>query len=77
MSTILLYLSIVLSWPEAVRLRPKHVVKYNLIVIIASSLDVCGVLTVHNVLYKLEEMVYRETHLFSEAVRENVRLCLF
>ena len=33
-------------------LRPKHVAKYNLIVIIASCLDVCCVLTVHSTLYK-------------------------
>jgi len=30
----LLYLNIVLSWPEDGRLPPKHVAKYNLIVII-------------------------------------------
>jgi len=48
----LLYLNIVLSWPEDGRLRPKHVAKYNLIVITASCLDVCCVLTVHNILYK-------------------------
>jgi len=47
----LLYLNIVLSWPEDGRSRPKHVAKYNLIVIIASCLDVCCVLTVHNTLY--------------------------
>jgi len=41
-----------LNWPEDGRLRPKHVAKYNLIVIIASYLDVCCVLTVHNILYK-------------------------
>ena len=29
---------IVLNWPEDGRLRPKHVAKYNLIVIIASCL---------------------------------------
>ena len=52
MSTILLYLNIVLSWPEDGRLRPKHVAKHNLIVIIASCLDVCCVLTVHNILHK-------------------------
>ena len=33
------------------RLRPKHVAKYNLIAIIASRLDVCCVLTVHNILH--------------------------
>ena len=48
----LLYLSIVLNWPEDGRLRPKHVAKYNLIVITASCLDVCCVLTVHNMLHK-------------------------
>jgi len=44
--------NIVLSWPEDDRLRPKHVAKYNLIVIITSCLDVCCVLPVHNILYK-------------------------
>ena len=48
----LLYISAVLIWPEDVRSRPKHVVKYNLIVIIVSCLDVCCVLTVHNIYYK-------------------------
>ena len=48
----LLYLNIVLRWPEDGRLRPKHVTKYNLIVIIAPCLDLCCVLTVHNILYK-------------------------
>jgi len=48
---ILLYLNIVLNWPEDGRLRAKHAAKYNLIVIIASGLDVCCVLTVHNVSY--------------------------
>ena len=33
------------------RSRPKHVAKYNLIVIITSSIDICCVLTVHNTLY--------------------------
>jgi hypothetical protein len=32
--------------------RPKHVAKYHLILIIASCLDVCCLLTVHNLLYK-------------------------
>ena len=50
----LLYLNIVLNWPEDGRLRPKHVAKYNLIVIIASCLDVCCVLKVHNILYKFD-----------------------
>jgi len=45
-------LNVVLSWPEDGRLRPKHVAKYNLTVIIASCLDVCRVLTAHNILYK-------------------------
>ena len=31
----LLYLNIFLSWPEDGRLQPKHVAKYNVIVIIA------------------------------------------
>jgi len=43
-----------LNWPEDGRLRPKHVAKYNLLVIIASCLDVCFVLTVHNILYKFD-----------------------
>jgi len=47
------YLNIVLSWPEDGRSRPKHVAKYNLILIIASCLDVCCVLTVHNILYNI------------------------
>ena len=38
------------NWPEDGRLRPKHVAKYNLIIISASCLDVCCVLTVHNIL---------------------------
>ena len=54
----LLYLNIVLSWPEDGRSRPKQVAKYNLTVIIASCLDACCVLTVHNILYKFEEMSY-------------------
>ena len=49
-----MYLNIVLSWPEDGRLRPKHVAKYNLLVIIASCLDVCCVLTVRNILYKFD-----------------------
>ena len=40
-----LYLNIVLNWPEDGRLRPKHVAKYNLILIIASCLGVGCVLT--------------------------------
>ena len=51
----LLYLNIVLNWLEDGRLRPKHVAKYNLIVIIASCLDVCCVLTVRNTLYKFDK----------------------
>ena len=43
---------VVLSWPEDGRSRPKHVAKYNLIVIIASCLDLCCVLTVRNILHK-------------------------
>ena len=50
--TILLYLNIVFNWREDGHLRPKHVAKYNLIVIIASCLVVCYVLTVRNILYK-------------------------
>ena len=50
----LLYLKILLNWPEDGRLWLKHVAKYNLIVIIASCLDVCCVLTVHNILYKFK-----------------------
>ena len=49
----LLYLNIVLNWPEDGHLRPKHVAKYNLIVTITSCLDVCCVLTVHNILHKI------------------------
>jgi len=48
----LLYLNIVLIWPEDGRLRPKHAAKHNLILIIASCLDVCCVLTVYNTLHK-------------------------
>ena len=56
----LLYLNIVLNWPEDGRLRPKHVAKYNLIVIIASCLDVRCVLTVHKILYKkVRTVAYR------------------
>ena len=43
-------LNIVLSWPEDGRLRPKHVAKYNLTVIIASCLNACYVLMVQNIL---------------------------
>ena len=50
----LLHLDTVLNWPEDGRLRPKHVAKYNLILIIASCLDVCCVLTVRNILCKRE-----------------------
>ena len=46
-------MNIVLNSPEDGRLRPKHVAKCNLIVIIASCLDVCCVLTVHNILCNL------------------------
>ena len=49
---ILRYVNIVLSWPEDCRSRPKHVAKYNLILIIASCLDLCCVLTVQNILHK-------------------------
>jgi len=49
-----MYLNTALSWPEDGRLRPKNVAKYNLIVIIASCLDVCCVLMVHNILYKFD-----------------------
>ena len=47
-------LIVVLNWPEDGRSRPKHVVKCNLIVIIAACLDVCCVLTVCNILYKFD-----------------------
>ena len=50
----LLYLNIALNQPEDGRLRPKYVAKYNLIVIIASCLDVFCVLTVYNILYKFD-----------------------
>ena len=45
-------ISFTLKWPEGGRLRPKNVAKYNLILIIASCLDVCCVLTIHNILHK-------------------------
>jgi len=48
------YPNIALNWPEDGRLRPKHVAKYSLIVINASCLDVCCVLTVHGILYKFD-----------------------
>ena len=48
---ILLYLNIVFNWRKNGHLRPKHVAKYNLIVIIASCLDV---LTVRIILYKFD-----------------------
>ena len=51
--TILRYFNIVLSWHEVGRSRPKHVAKYNLIVIIASFLDICFLLTEHTIVYKL------------------------
>jgi len=35
--------------------RSKHVAKYNLILIFASCLEVCSVLTVHNILHKTDE----------------------
>jgi len=57
-STVLTYLNIVLSWPEHGRSWPKHVAKYYLIVIIASYFDVCFVLTVHNILYKLQNKFF-------------------
>ena len=49
-----LYCTLILfsNWPEDGRLRPKHVAKYKLFVIIASCLDVCCVLAVHIILYK-------------------------
>ena len=51
---LLLYLNIVPSWPEDGRLWLKHVAKYNLIVIIASCLEACCVLTVHNIIHKFD-----------------------
>ena len=51
----LLYFNIVLNWPEDGRLRPKHVAKYNPIVIIASCLDVCCVVTV--VIYYTKKLI--------------------
>ena len=53
----LLYLNIVLIWPEDGQLRPKHVAKCNLLVIIASSLDVGCVLTVRNILYQKKKNI--------------------
>jgi len=55
MVLFLLFLNIVLSWPEDGRLRPEHVAKYNLILIIASCTDVRCVLTIHNILYKSDK----------------------
>ena len=49
-----IYPNVVLRWPEDCRSRPKHVAKYNQIVIIVSCFDVCCVLTVHIILYKFE-----------------------
>jgi len=48
----LLYLNFVPRWPDDGGSLPKHVAKYNLAVIIVSCLDVCCVLTVHNILHK-------------------------
>jgi len=69
-----------LNWPEDGRLRPKHVAKYNLILIIASCLDVCCVLTVHNILYKfdntqwdgLSQKKYYKKNLHNWLIRSNV-----
>jgi len=47
-------INVVLSWPEDGRSRPNHVAKYNPTLITASCLDVCCVLTVHNILYKFD-----------------------
>jgi len=57
---ILLYLNIFLSRPEDGRSRPKHVAKYNLTVIIVFCLDVCCVLTVHNILYKFDNTQFKD-----------------
>jgi len=54
----LLYLDIVLSWPEDGWLWPKHVAKYKLIAIIASCLDVCCILMVHNMLHKHKIVIF-------------------
>ena len=69
-SIFLLFITIVLSWPEDGRSRPKHVAKYNLIVIIASCLDVCCVLTVHNILYGFDNT---QRYGLSEVYRNSLR----
>jgi len=51
LNIVFTYLNTVLIWPDDGRSRPKHVARYNLIVIIASCLDVYCVLTVHNIQY--------------------------
>ena len=51
-----MYLNILLKWPDDGRLRPKHVVKYNLTVITTSCLDVCCVLTV--ILYNTNVIIH-------------------
>jgi len=61
--------NIVLNLPEDGRLRPKHVAKYNLIVIIASCLDVCCVLTVHNIWYKFNKFSENARHLCTKCSR--------
>ena len=70
----LLYLNIVLSWPEDGRLRPKHVATYNLIVIIAYCLNVCCVLTVQNILYKFDNT---QRDGLSLSHKKNIALCLY
>jgi len=68
---LLLYLNIVLSWPEDGRLRPKHVTKYNLIVIMCILFDVCYVLTVHNILYKFD------IHNGMASLKKIINFCFF
>ena len=72
----LLCLDSVLNWPEDGRLRPKHVAKYNLIVIIASCLDVCCVLTVRNILYKFDNTQRDGPKKKDRHCHRNLRVCL-
>ena len=68
---LLLYFNIVLNWPEDGRLRSKHIAKYNLIVIIASFLDVCCILTVRIIqgaAFNVTHFESRITHLLYTAI---------
>jgi len=66
------------GWPEDCRSGPKHVAKYDLIVIIASCLDVCCVLTVHNILHKFDN-TQRDglSQIFEELLASQKGLCPF